>query len=177
MRPPAFELRVPTDADAEAWFRLFDDPAVMRYVGDGGVRPLGWYQEFVRRQQALAAETGLCLFAVVRSGGKDARLPGDAGPGVVAGFVGLQPWSQPWGPTGRTEIGWRLGVEHQGSGLATAAARLCLTRAVARGIPNPVSMIHAANLASIAVARKLGMAPQQEHVSPQGAPVVEYGFG
>ncbi|PPF83391.1 GNAT family N-acetyltransferase [Subtercola sp. Z020] len=162
-------MRVPTAADAEAWFELFADAEVMRFIGDGRVQPLEWYRAFVARQQALAADTGLCLFSLV--------LDVAGGTTAVAGFAGLQPWTQPWGPTGRTEVGWRLGAAHQGRGLATAAARLCLTRAGARGIHDPVAMIDAGNAVSIAVARKLGMAPESEHTSPTGARVLAFGFG
>ncbi|RFA20252.1 GNAT family N-acetyltransferase [Subtercola boreus] len=164
--PPAFELRVPLEGDADAWFALFDDAEVMRYIGDGRVQPLEWYRAFVTRQQALALETGLCLFSLVRTGTA----------GEVAGFVGLQPWTKPWGPTGRLELGWRLGPAHRGLGLATAAARVCLARAATRGIRQPVSMIDADNTASIAVASRLGMTLQSEHVSPSGARVLAYGF-
>jgi RimJ/RimL family protein N-acetyltransferase len=75
-------LRVPTDGDADAWTELFADPEVMRYVGTGEVRDRDWYRGFVRRQQHLAGTTGLCLFTV---------LVGDE----VAGFTGVQPWTQP----------------------------------------------------------------------------------
>ncbi|WP_281279799.1 GNAT family N-acetyltransferase [Subtercola boreus] len=180
---------MPSPADAGAWHRLFDDAEVMRFIGDGRVRSPEWYQEFAARQRLLAADTGLCLFALVRvddrgDGEARADTPASgaghaaaAGLGTVAGFVGIQPWTQPWGPTGRPEIGWRLGVEHQGLGLATAAARECLARAAATGIQNPVAMIDVRNIASIAVARKLGMQSLDEIDAPTGARVAVYGFG
>jgi RimJ/RimL family protein N-acetyltransferase len=76
-------LRVPTAEDADAWAELFDDPEVMRYVGTGELRNREWYRAFVRRQQGLADTTGLCLFTVLVGG-------------EVAGFAGIQPWTQPW---------------------------------------------------------------------------------
>jgi hypothetical protein len=54
--------RVPTDADADAWTELFDDPEVMRYVGTGEVRDRDRYRAFVRRQQEPTDRTGLCMF-------------------------------------------------------------------------------------------------------------------
>lgn len=184
----AFELRIPSPADADAWFALFDDPAVMRYIGDGRLQPREWYQAFALRQRVLAEETGLCLFALLRSdvAGAGEGQGGAGGAGrsadpplphsVVAGFVGLQPWTAPWGPTGRIEIGWRLGAAHQGLGLATAAAEECLVKAAAAGIREPVAMIDVQNRASIAVAERLAMEKLDEVGSPSGARVAVYGF-
>ncbi|WP_216363431.1 GNAT family N-acetyltransferase [Subtercola boreus] len=164
---PSYELRIPSPADAEAWFELFDDPDIMRYIGDGRVQPREWYQAFAARQRVLEAETGLCLFALVRRGPNH---------DMVAGFVGLQPWTQQWGPTGRIEMGWRLGLAHQGAGLATAAARECLARAAASGIHDPIAMIDVQNRASVAVAQKLGMVVLDEVDAPSGARVAVFGF-
>ncbi|RFA11914.1 hypothetical protein B7R21_11235 [Subtercola boreus] len=164
---PRFELRIPSPADADAWFQLFDDPEVMRYIGDGRIQSHEWYQDFALRQRVLEAKSGLCLFALVR------RRPNRD---TVAGFVGLQPWTQPWGPTGRIEMGWRLGLAHQGAGLATAAARECLARAAASGIHDPIAMIDVQNRASVAVAQKLGMVALDEVDALSGARVAVFGF-
>ena len=155
-------LRVPTADDADVWAGLFDDAEVMRYVGTGEVRDRAWYGAFVRRQQELAAGTGLCLFSV---------LVGEE----VAGFTGVQPWTQPWGPTGVPEIGWRLGRRFWGRGTATAAARIALDRAREAGVTRVVAMVHAENVASLTVARKLGLAEEAALVAPTGAPVLQYG--
>lgn len=156
------QLRVPIDADAAAWAELFDDAEVMRYIGTGEVRDRDWYGAFVRRQQELAETTGLCLFTVLVGG-------------EVAGFAGVQPWTQPWGPTGEPEIGWRLGRRFWGCGTATTAAREVLDRARARGVPHVVAMIHAQNAASLAVARKVGLVREAVLWTPHGAPVHRYG--
>ncbi len=155
-------LRVPTDEDADAWAALFDDPAVMRHVGTGEVRPREWYAAFVQRQQQLAATTGLCLFSVL----VDDR---------VVGFTGIQPWRAQWGPTGALEIGWRLGRDSWGQGYATAAGRQVLELARSRGLPHVVAMIHAENAASLAVARTLGLTEEAALRSPSGADVRRYG--
>jgi RimJ/RimL family protein N-acetyltransferase len=155
-------LRVPTAADSEVWAELFDDAEVMRYVGTGEVRDRAWYAAFVSRQQELAAATGLCLFSV---------LVGDE----VAGFTGVQPWTQPWGPTGEPEVGWRLGRRFWGRGTATAAARTALDRARSLGVARVVAVVHAQNAASLAVARKLGLTEEAALRAPSGAPVLQYG--
>jgi RimJ/RimL family protein N-acetyltransferase len=41
-------LRVPTGEDALRWCELFDDPEVMRYIGDGSCRDLAYYDDLVR---------------------------------------------------------------------------------------------------------------------------------
>ncbi|WP_158548490.1 GNAT family N-acetyltransferase [Blastococcus sp. TF02A-26] len=156
------ELRVPIDADADAWTELFDDPVVMRYVGTGEVRDRGWYRGFVRRQQELAGSTGLCLCTVLVDG-------------EVAGFAGIQPWAHPWGPTGELEIGWRLGRRFWGRGTATAAARLVLGRARELRVRHVVALIHAENAASLAVAGKVGLGEEAVLRAPHGAPVLQYG--
>jgi len=156
-------LRVPTDEDAVTWCELFDDPDVMRFVGDGSVRDEAYYRDLVGRQQRLAEDTGLCLFSVV-AGGR------------VVGFTGVQPWAHPWGPVGSPEIGWRLARQFWGRGHATAAARVAVARARAAGIGHLVAMIHADNAPSFAVARRLGMEPEDVLVSPQGTPVHQLGL-
>ncbi|WP_308010483.1 GNAT family N-acetyltransferase [Blastococcus sp. LR1] len=154
---------MPTNADADPWFELFDDAEVMRFVGSGEVRDREYYAGLVHGQQELAERTGLCLFSVVSDG-------------EVAGFAGILPWSHPWGPTGSLEAGWRLGRRFWGRGLATAAARIAVDLARERGIERLVSMIHADNAASVAVAQRLGMTPSALHRSPAGAPVREFGL-
>ncbi|WP_167759090.1 GNAT family protein [Blastococcus sp. TF02A_35] len=156
-------LRVPTAADADRWSELFDDAAVMRFIGSGEVRDRPYYAGLVQRQQELAGATGLCLFSVVVDG-------------EVVGFAGIHPWSHPWGPTGSLEAGWRLGRRFWGRGLATAAARAAVGLARERGVDRLVSMVHAENAASAAVARRLGMTPSALHRSPDGAPVQEFGL-
>ncbi|GGF25330.1 GNAT family N-acetyltransferase [Subtercola lobariae] len=176
---PEFQLRVPLDSDAAEWFRLFDDAEVMRYISNGATQTLEWYVDFVARQQHLASTTGVCLFAltVLRPGSEapDARRQ-------VAGFVGLQPWSRPWGPVGRIEVGWRLGREFQGRGLATAGACAALAlyrhRADLADSPRasdqppadrtPIAMIDVRNTASMRVATKLGMSEREVFTAPDG---------
>ena len=156
-------IRVPTAADADRWWALFDDAEVMRYIGSGEVRDRDYYAGLVAQQQELAAATGLCLFTVV---------VGDE----PAGFAGVHPWNHPWGPHGALELGWRLGRRFWGRGHATTAARAALDLARERDVAELVSMIHAGNEASMAVARRLGMTPVRQHRSPDGALVHEFGL-
>lgn len=163
MSAPAPQLRVPTAADADRWWNLFDDPEVMRFIGDGAVRDRVYYADLVRRQQELVENTGLCLFSVVVRG-------------QVVGFAGVHPWSHGWGPTGSLEAGWRLGRRFWGHGYATAAARAAVDLAREQRLERLLSMIQAGNTASVAVARRLGMTPARVHTSPGGTPVHEFGL-
>jgi RimJ/RimL family protein N-acetyltransferase len=142
---PSVQLRVPTDEDAVAWHRAFDDPEVMEFFG-GTSAELSLYEEWTARQRRYDAELGFCLWTVLDEDGE------------VLGFTGAQPWPQTaYGPVGEIEIGWRLGRAAWGRGYATAAARLTLERVRAAGVDRVVATIDARNERSIAVARRLGM--------------------
>ncbi|HEX2073793.1 MAG TPA: GNAT family N-acetyltransferase [Geodermatophilus sp.] len=156
-------LRVPSAGDAVEWDRLFHDPAVMRHVGTGQLRDLAWYEAFAARQRELAERTGLCIFTVVVGG-------------VVAGFTGIQPWPQDWGPVGTPEIGWRLGRAFWGRGHATTAARGVVRLAREHGVERVVALVHAENTRSVAVARRLGMTRERVHVPPGLGRVHEFGL-
>ena len=118
---PAVRLRVPTDEDAFAWHRVFDDPDVMEFHG-GRSAELSVYEELTARQRRHDAEHGFCLWTMLDEDGQ------------VIGFTGAQPWPQDWGPVGEIEIGWRLGRAHWGKGYATAAAPMTLERVRAAGV-------------------------------------------
>ncbi|MFF6804817.1 GNAT family N-acetyltransferase [Streptomyces sp. NPDC012616] len=150
---PVVRLRVPTDEDAVAWHRVFDDPDVMEFHG-GRSAELSVYEELTARQRRHDAERGFCLWTLL-----------DADDRVI-GFTGAQPWPREWGPRGEIEIGWRLGREHWGRGYATAAARSSLERVRAAGVPEVVAMVDSGNKRSIAVAERLGMRLAETYPRP-----------
>ncbi|PZH16214.1 GNAT family N-acetyltransferase [Streptomyces sp. NTH33] len=150
---PVVRLRVPTDEDAVAWHRVFDDPDVMEFQG-GRPAELSVYEELTARQRRHDAEHGFCLWTMLDGSGR------------VIGFTGAQPWERDWGPTGEIEIGWRLGREFWGRGYVTAAAHTTLERLRAAGLPSVVAMVDARNERSIAVARRLGMRLVETFVTP-----------
>ncbi|MFF4837902.1 GNAT family N-acetyltransferase [Streptomyces sp. NPDC001315] len=141
---PVVRLRVPTDEDAVAWHRVFDDPDVMEFHG-GRSAELYVYEELTARQRRHDAERGFCLWTMLDESDR------------VIGFTGAQPWPRDWGPKGEIEIGWRLGREYWGKGYATAAALITLERVRAAGVPSVVAMVLAQNARSIAVTQRLGM--------------------
>ncbi|MET8244566.1 GNAT family N-acetyltransferase [Streptomyces sp. NPDC005202] len=150
---PVVRLRVPTDEDAVAWHRIFDDPEVMEFHG-GRSAELFVYEELTARQRRHDAEHGFCLWTML----------GDSD--QVIGFTGAQPWPGDWGPTGEIEIGWRLGRAHWGKGYVTAAAHMTLERLRAAGVPSVVAMVNARNARSIAVTQRLGMRLVETFVTP-----------
>ncbi|MER5212460.1 GNAT family N-acetyltransferase [Streptomyces sp. NPDC002838] len=150
---PVVRLRVPTDEDAVAWHRVFDDPDVMEFHG-GRAAELSVYEELTARQRRHDAEHGFCLWTMLDESGQ------------VIGFTGAQPWLQDWGPKGEIEIGWRLGREYWGKGYATAAAQMTLERVRAAGVPSVVAMVAADNARSIAVTRRLGMRLAEVFMTP-----------
>lgn len=152
---PAVTLRVPTDEDAVAWHRAFDDPEVMRFHG-GTSDELSLYEEWTARQRRHDAELGFCLWTVLD------------GNGEVLGFTGAQPWPRStYGPVGEIEIGWRLTRSAWGRGYVTAAARITLERLRAAGVERVVATIDALNERSIAVARRLGMEEAESFTTPR----------
>ncbi|MFJ8918183.1 GNAT family N-acetyltransferase [Streptomyces sp. NPDC102415] len=151
---PSVHLRVPTDEDALAWYRVFDDPEVMEFHG-GRAAEYSVYEELTARQRRHDAELGHCLWTVLD------------GSGAVLGFTGAQPWPhQSFGPVGEIEIGWRLGRSAWGHGYATAAGRATLERMRALGVPEVVAMINTRNARSVAVAVRLGMRRAETYTSP-----------
>ncbi|MFJ3665741.1 GNAT family N-acetyltransferase [Streptomyces sp. NPDC090106] len=150
---PVVRLRVPTDEDAVAWHRVFDDPDVMEFHG-GRSAELYVYEELTARQRRHDAERGFCLWTMLDENDQ------------VIGFTGAQPWEREWGPTGEIEIGWRLGREHWGKGYATTAAELTLERLRAAGVRDVVAMVRPGNERSVAVTRRLGMELAQTFPHP-----------
>ncbi|MEU3187165.1 GNAT family N-acetyltransferase [Streptomyces sp. NPDC006923] len=151
---PVVQLRVPTEEDALAWHRVFDDPEVMEFHG-GAAAEMSVYEELTARQRRHDAVHGFCLWTMLDDHGE------------VIGFTGAQPWPhQSYGPVGEIEIGWRLGRGHWGRGYATAAARTTLERVRAAGVGEVVALVNSRNTRSLAVTRRLGMAAAETYVPP-----------
>ncbi|NGO10520.1 GNAT family N-acetyltransferase [Streptomyces sp. HC44] len=150
---PVVRLRVPTEEDAFAWHRVFDDPDVMEFHG-GKPAELSVYEELTARQRRHDAERGFCFWTMLDEEGE------------AIGFTGAQPWPYDWGPKGEIEIGWRLGRAYWGKGYVTAAARITLDRLRAAGVSSVVAMVNSRNERSIAVTRRLGMTLVERFTSP-----------
>ncbi|MEJ2404782.1 MAG: GNAT family N-acetyltransferase [Candidatus Thiodiazotropha sp.] len=159
-------LRQWRKADLAPFAALNADHRVMRYFP----QPLSRTQsdEMAERCRGLIAERGWGLWA--------AELKAT---GSFIGFIGLhRPIPQlPCAPC--TEIGWRLGFDYWGRGLATEAARGALRVGFKTlGFEEIVSFTALGNRRSRAVMERLGMVLQAqtfEHpLVPRGSPLREH---
>ena len=112
---PRVQLRVPTDEDAFAWHRVFDDPEVMEFHG-GRPAELSVYEELTARQRRHDAERGFCLWTMLDEDGE------------VIGFTGAQPWPQTGVRRARSRSAGGSGGRTGARGTSTAAAQATLER-------------------------------------------------
>jgi ribosomal-protein-alanine N-acetyltransferase len=129
----------------------------MRYI-NGGVP---WTDEkirsFVNRQIQLYEERGYCRWKLTLKGSSD-----------LAGFCGVGLSEDV------PEIGWWLATRYWGRGLATEAARVALRHAFEISpLDRIISIVRPANLASIRVVEKIGLARETEYVR-DGVPLLRY---
>jgi RimJ/RimL family protein N-acetyltransferase len=133
-------LRPPAMQDFDAWAALATDEETMRHLGGVQPRAIAW------RNFAFAVGSwhlqGFCGFTVIEKSSGD--WVGRVGP--------LQPEGWPG-----TEVGWTLARAFWGKGYAVEAATAAIDWAFDQlGWTEVIHCIGADNLASIAVATKLG---------------------
>lgn len=130
-------LRDLTLTDVDLYVRLRCDPIVMAELG--GALPREGIEAKVQRDVAMA-ERGESWASVI-----------ETEQGESAGTICI------WTQDGHSEIGWMVAPEHQGRGLAKAAARALLERARVEG---RWGVVHAytgvTNAPSNAICRALG---------------------
>jgi RimJ/RimL family protein N-acetyltransferase len=150
-------LRAWRESDFDAHAAMSADPEVTRFVGGVRDRETAW--------RHMATHVG--HWQLRGYGNWAVELIDD---GEFIGRVGL--W-QPEGWPG-LELGWKLARRTWGRGLATEAARAARDWAwIELDATRLISLIHPDNAASIAVAAKLGMAPDG-HVELGGSEVLVY---
>lgn len=143
---PRLILREVVDEDEEAFAAMLADPEVMRWIGAGGVRDRAAAQQTIAGQREAYRERGYGEWATVMRGS-----------GEPIGLCGLIYWPDVDGVE-EVEIAYLLARRAWGQGFATEAAsaiRDWATRELGR--ERLVSLIYHDNVASIAVARKVGM--------------------
>jgi RimJ/RimL family protein N-acetyltransferase len=135
-------LRMLREDDFEAYARIFTDPEVTRYLGDGS--PLDRFGAW----RSLAfnvghwALRGYGMWAVEEKA--SGRLVGRVGAFYPEGWPDF-------------EVGWALARDCWGKGYATESARCALAYAFTElGRDHVISLIHPANVASIRVAERIG---------------------
>jgi RimJ/RimL family protein N-acetyltransferase len=149
------------EEDLESYARIFGDPEVARYLGNG--RPL----ERSDAWRSLAfhlghwALRGFGMWAVEEKASR--RLVGRVGFFQPEGWPGF-------------ELGWALGREHWGKGYATESARRALAHAFTEmGREHVISIIDPGNLASLKVAGRLGERLERE-AALDGRKILIYGI-
>ena len=152
-------LRRPRPEDAAAFYPQWQDGDALQFVG--GVKTREQVEEMVERLLRHWEWYGLGEFTVERRDD-----------GAVLGRVGLQLWDPRDWTNGKrkrldgeveTELGWKLGREHWGSGYATEAAAICRDWALGElGRTRLISLIALENVASIRVAEKIGESFERE---------------
>ncbi len=155
LRTPRLLLRHWDESDLPAFFDLYSRDAVTRWLGPHPRRTLATADEArdrLRRWRSRERELQppLGLWAMVP------LSPGPLPPQPV-GTLLLMPLDDDNGPTGLIEVGWHLHPDHQGQGLATEAAQAILAAAAQARIEQVLALTDLDNLASQAVAERLGM--------------------
>jgi len=134
--------------DEDLAVRLECDPEMMLHIG--GARPEADVRASHKRRLALMEKGEASMYKIVADDSDQ-----------VLGTIGM--WRIDWKGAQTYEMGWFVLPEYQGQGVATQAAKLLIAQA--RSDPD-VRYIHAypavSNVASNAIARKIGMEHQGE---------------
>jgi RimJ/RimL family protein N-acetyltransferase len=152
-------LRRPRREDAAAFFPQWQDADAVQFVG--GVKTREEVETMVERLLRHWEWYDLGELTVER------REDGE-----VLGRVGFQLWDPADWTNGKrarlegeveTELGWKLGREHWGSGYATEAAAACRDWGLGElGLTRIISLIALENTASVRVAEKIGESFERE---------------
>ena len=136
--------------DAEAKEAVFCSPEVMRY--SDGVQSPEWVRAWIAEMiEAQGARSGLGTWAVVEKSA-----------GEVIGYCGLSHCPERCGAD-EAELGYRLTLPHWGRGYASESAKAVRDYGLYRlRLPRIIAIIDPHNLASLRVARSIGMRFERE---------------
>jgi ribosomal-protein-alanine N-acetyltransferase len=152
-------LRIVCRNDLNDLAKLFADPDVVKYVGDG--KPAS------REEAAKAVESMIAHWQKHRFG---RWIAADKSNGAFIGFGGLRSLF------GTPEVVYHLTKKHWGKGFATELARAALRFGFEeRHFPRIVAITRPLNTASIHVMKKLGM-QFEKHAQYYGLDVVQHGI-
>ncbi|MBV9817713.1 MAG: GNAT family N-acetyltransferase [Solirubrobacterales bacterium] len=146
LRTPRILMRQFRQSDLDAYAAMVADPEGARFLGPLLHREQAW--------RGMAMHAGQWALRGYGSWAVQQRRDGS-----FLGRVGL------WHPEGwpGIELGWILARPAWGHGYATEAAGLAMRWAWSTlGLPRLISLIDPDNLASVAVARRIGMSPAGE---------------
>lgn len=158
LRTPRLVLRNWDDADLAAYFDIYSRWQVVRWLGSHPRRAL----TDLDQARAGLARWGAVQATLVPPYGLWAIVPRSEeqrqhGP---VGTVLLLHLHDGAGPTAEVEVGWHLHPGYQGRGYATEAAAALLHAAAQAGLAEVLALTDLDNLASQAVAGRLGMADE-----------------
>ena len=140
LETPRLLLRPTHREDFEPWAAFMADPESARFVGGVQPRAVAW-RGFLTMAGAWAVQ-GYAMFSCIEK--SSGRWVGRIGPWQPEGWPG-------------TEVGWGIVRDRTGLGYATEAAAAAIDWAFAElGWTEVIHTIDVANVASHAVARKLG---------------------
>lgn len=143
-----FIVREWTENDAEAAYRLYGDPEVLRFLGAGDTPPDASLDEAERKMPVRAKhwrtnDLGFGMWAIEEKGG------------ALVGSVGLFPLA---GKGPEIEVAYHVARDEWGRGIAAEAARGAIEHAFAKlGLDEVVAVVYRENPRSLRVAEKLGM--------------------
>jgi RimJ/RimL family protein N-acetyltransferase len=139
---PRLRLRPLVVDDVDALVPIYTDPEITRYFA-ADVPDRAGVDALVRRRLTRRVGPGMGSWVIDLDG-------------TVAGLGHL--WPSVYLPGDLPEMGWLLGRQFWGKGLATEAAAAILDHGRYRlGLPGVWALIHRDNKASLAVAERLGM--------------------
>jgi RimJ/RimL family protein N-acetyltransferase len=133
--------------DAEAVYEIYRDPDVVRFLGSVPTPVLDVAEAAGRVERwtaynAAQAGTGYGFWALSTHAGE------------VVGATLLKPLPE----AEEVEVGWHLGKAHWGNGYATEGARGAVEHGFGTvGLDVVYAVVYSANVASLAVTRRLGM--------------------
>jgi RimJ/RimL family protein N-acetyltransferase len=139
-------LREFDEGDAQAFYPLGSDPAIIRYTGDpgGGLKSVEHALEILRSHPlADYRRHGFGRWACVHKAD-----------GALIGFAGLKHLDE----LGELDVGYRLLPAYWGRGLATEASQAAVDHGFTRlGLGRIIGLVDPKNVASVRVLEKLGM--------------------
>lgn len=148
-RTPRLIVRLWTMEDAEAGYRLYSDPEIMKYSGGGGglMESVDKMRQTIERIHARYESDGHRL-------GSWPMIEAETGEFVGVMILVRMPNSE------ELEVAWYLLKEHWGKGYGTEGARAAIRHAFEElGLPVVYALVFPENTRSINLCKRLGMTP------------------
>ncbi|MET0133721.1 MAG: GNAT family N-acetyltransferase [Kibdelosporangium sp.] len=141
LRTERLVIRPLRESDRSDVRDVFSDASLVRYLSSDAQQP-GWIDSMIDHRLGYNGPAGMGHWAFIEDD-------------TLVGIGHLRPsWELPGGVA---EIGWYLGRDHQGRGLATEAAAALLSHGLyTLRVPSVWALVHKANKASLRLTERLG---------------------